>query len=106
MDADRLLKSAFVIGAAGALVTAVGFMPGATPIARFVNFVCGCLIAAFMGPATASHFHLEQPNLVAASIFLWGMLGVSVMQGVRDWLTTSRIGQWLNRAAHKPGDQP
>lgn len=91
MDLDDLQHSPFLVGAAGAAVTALRFTPGSSVMERCVNIVVGALVAGFVAPALVVWVQMTDPVYQSAGSFLCGMFGMSLMAGVMEYV---RSGAW------------
>lgn len=99
-DLERLVRSPFVTGALGGLVTALRFMPGASWGERAVNVGAGSLTAGYLSPALIQFLQLESGYAYGAA-FVVGMLGLSVvaalLQGLKELKLAEIISGWLSR---------
>lgn len=93
-DIDRARP--FLIGAIGALITALKFTPGATWIERAVNVVAGSLIAGFTTPALIEWLHMTSSGYTNGAAFVVGLLGMSLVAAALDWLKSGKLGEILS----------
>lgn len=97
----KYLDSPFVIGAAGAFVAAIKFIPGTTLAEKAVNILCGTLISGYLAEPLTSIFGMEKKVYLGGASFLLGVLGMAVLaalfQAVRETGLASIIRSWLVR---------
>ena len=98
---DKALNSPFVIGAFGALITSVCFIPGKTRIEKTFNVFCGALVSNYLAPPLIGAFGLAPVTYLGGASFLLGILGMAVLaaffQGVRDTNVRELLTSWLRR---------
>lgn len=100
-DPEHIAKSPFTIGAAGALVTAAKFTPGASWLERAVNVVAGSLAAGFITPALTEYLRMTSAAYIGGAAFFVGLLGMSLVaaffQTVRDVHWAEIVASWISR---------
>lgn len=100
-DPEHIAKSPFTIGAAGALVTAAKFTPGASWWERGVNVVAGSLAAGFITPALTEYLRMTSSAYIGGAAFFVGLLGMSLVaaffQAVRDVPWAEIVASWISR---------
>lgn len=100
-DPESIAKSPFTIGAAGALVTAAKFTPGASWWERGVNVLAGSLAAGFITPALTEYLRMTSPAYIGGAAFFVGLLGMSLVaaffQMVRDVQWAQIVSSWIAR---------
>lgn len=100
-DPERFARSPFVVGAIGALITALRFTPGAGWKERALNVVSGSLAAGFITPALTEWLRMTSPAYVSGAAFLLGLLGMSLAAALLDGIKNTRIGEavtsWITR---------
>lgn len=101
LDPERIARSPFVVGALGALVTAVKFTPGASWIERSFNVVAGSLAAGYVAPALIAWLSLRDEPYASGAAFVVGLLGMSVasavVQAIRETPFGVILSGWLSR---------
>lgn len=101
LDAEGLSKSPFVVGAVGALITALRFTPGASWPERAVNVASGSAFAGFLVPPLVEWLHMTSPAYASGAAFLFGLVGMSlaaaILQGIKDTPLGKIITGWLSR---------
>lgn len=102
IDPDRILRSPFVTGALGAVVTALKFTPAGTVwYERVINVLCGSLLAGFLTPAFVEFVGLTSPEMSFAAGFMFGLVGLSLaaalLKAIKDTAWAQIISSWLRR---------
>lgn len=101
MNFDKIADSPFLVGAVGAIITAVKFTPGATLPERAVNVVAGSAFAGFVTPALVEWLHMSSPAYSSGAAFLMGLVGMSLaaaaLGAIRELPLTKIIAGWLSR---------
>lgn len=105
LDPERLVRSPFAAGLAGALV-ALRYVPGASWGERLSNVAAGALTAYFGTPALMAWLHPSSTDIGNAIAFAVGLFGVSIAAACFDVLRRLPLADiaagWLRR----PGDRP
>ena len=100
-DFDRILRSPWLVGAAGALVTALKFTPNTPPWQKVVNVVCGAASAGFLTPMLMQYMHADSESFSNGSAFIIGLLGMSladaVLKGIQNLDMADVIKSWFKR---------
>ena len=96
IDPEKIISSPFAIGGAGALVAALKFTPGATWTERGVNVVAGSLAAGFITPALVQWLSMASPGYMNGAAFIVGLLGMSLVAAVLDWLKSGKLGESIS----------
>ena len=100
-DPEKLVKSPFVLGAAGALITALKFTPGASNGERFVNVIAGSAAAGIVAPAISEWFHWTSQTYLNVAAFMLGLVGMSLAAALLDGIRQTPVGQiitgWISR---------
>lgn len=98
---EKISRSSFVASAAGALVSALKFTPGAGWRERMVNAFAGCVAAGYVTPALLAWLGMKSPEYVSMASFMMGLVGMSLaaalMQGIKDAPVGQIIASWLTR---------
>ena len=101
IDPERIARSPFLIGAVGALVTAIKFTPGASWPERGFNIVAGALCAGFITPALVEWLHMSSNNYVSGAAFVVRLLGMSfaaaILDGIKSLKVADIISGWISR---------
>lgn len=101
LDLDRILRSPFVVGAAGALITAVKFTPGASWVERSFNVAAGSVTAGYLAPALMEWLRLTSPSFASGAAFVLGLVGMSLAAALLQAIKDTPLGQivtgWLSR---------
>ena len=101
IDPERIARSPFVVGALGALVTAVRFTPGASWFERGFNVLAGSLAAGYISPALVAWLGLHAEPYASSAAFVVGLLGMSVasalLAAIRDTPLGVILTGWLSR---------
>lgn len=101
LDPERIARSPFVIGAVGALITAVKFTPGASWAERAFNVAAGSAAAGFVTPALVEWLGMRSPAYASGAAFVCGLVGMSlaaaVLQGTRETPLGAIVLGWLAR---------
>lgn len=101
IDTDHIVNNPFVVGAMGAAVTALHFLPGASWWQRATNVFAGAVVAGFLTPALVQWLHLDHPSYASAMAFILGLLGMSLsaaaLEYVRSGSLREALGLWLSR---------
>jgi uncharacterized protein YidB (DUF937 family) len=100
---EKALNSPFVIGAAGAFVTMLKFMPGATLTEKGINLLCGTLISGYLAEPLTSIFGLEKKLYLGGASFLLGVLGIAVLTALFQALREAGLAAILRSWLVKPG---
>lgn len=91
----------FIVGAIGALITAVKFTPGASWPERLVNIAAGSAAAGFVTPALTEWLHMTLPAYQNGAAFLFGLVGMSLaaaaLQAIKDTAWGQIVASWLTR---------
>jgi len=107
LDPERIgdvARSPFAIGAIGALITAVRFMPGAAWPERIFSIFAGSAAAGFVTPALVEWLHMTSAAYASGAAFVCGLLGMSLiaalLQAVKETqlakIVSERIGVLLS----------
>ena len=100
-DPDRLIRSHFVTGAIGALITAVKFTPGSDWKERVFNVLSGSATAGFVAPALVEWLNLTSASYASGAAFVLGLVGMSlaaaVLQAIKDTPLGQIVTSWLQR---------
>lgn len=100
-DPDNIVRSPFVVGAVGALITAVKFTPGASWGERAFNVLAGSAAAGFITPALIEWLNMKSPAYASGAAFLFGLVGMSLaaalLQGIKDTPLGQILTGWLSR---------
>ncbi len=100
-DFDRIIKSPFLIGAAGALVTALRYTPGSSWWEKAVNVAAGALAAGYLTPVITQWLHMVSEGYTNGAAFLIGLLGMSVadsvLKGIQNLNVADIIVSWAKR---------
>lgn len=97
IDPDKIARSPFLIGALGALITALRFTPGASWPERIINVLSGAVIAGFVTPALVEWVHHNPPEgYINAAAFVVGLLGMSLIAAAIDWLRSGKLGEAIS----------
>lgn len=101
IDPREALRSPFLAGAVGALITAVKFTPGANWCERLFNASSGTALAVIVAPALVEWLHLTSPTYLSATAFFLGLLGMSLAAALMQALKDTPFGQilagWITR---------
>jgi hypothetical protein len=101
IDIDKITGSPFLIGAAGAAVTALHFTPGASWWERMANVGAGSVVAGFLSPALIRWLELTEPAYASAGAFLCGLLGMSLMAAALEFIRSGGLREalsaWLSK---------
>lgn len=101
-DPDRLARSPFLVGAIGALITAVKFTPGACWAERGFNVIAGAAAAGYISPALVDWLGMNSPSYLSGAAFLVGMVGMSLasamLQAIKETPFGAILASWLSRA--------
>src|SRR5437868_1121107 len=101
IDPERVARSPFVIGALGALVTAIKFMPGVNWWERLINVVAGSLAAGYVTPALVEWLKMPSLGYSNGAAFVIGLLGMSIAAAILQAIKETPLGQiltgWLQR---------
>lgn len=101
LDPERMARSPFVVGAIGALITAIRFTPGVSWLERIFNTVAGAAAAGYISPALVEWLGMTSPNYLSGAAFLIGMVGMSlaaaVLTGIKDTPFGTILTGWLSR---------
>jgi hypothetical protein len=91
----------FIVGAIGALITAVKFTPGASWPERLVNVCAGSAAAGFITPALTEWLHMTSAAQQNGAAFLFGLVGMSLaaaaLQAIKDTAWGQIVASWLTR---------
>lgn len=102
LDLDRLARSPFIVGAVGALITAVKFTPGACWAERGFNVIAGAAAAGYISPALVDWLGMASPSYLSGAAFLVGMVGMSLasamLQAIKETPFGAILASWLSRA--------
>lgn len=100
-DLERFLRSPFVTGAVGAIITAVKFTPGAGWKERVFNVAAGSATAGFVAPALVEWLNLTSPSFASGAAFVLGLVGMSLaaaaLQAIKDTPLGQIVTGWLSR---------
>jgi uncharacterized membrane protein YccF (DUF307 family) len=98
---EKTGRSPWAAGAAGAMVTALRFMPGGGWVERAVNVACGSAAAGYITPALAEWWHMAQAHYISAAAFAIGLLGMAVaaaaLAAVKDLPLAKIVTGWIER---------
>lgn len=101
-DPERVARSPFLVGAIGALITAVKFTPGASLIERAFNVVAGSAAAGYITPAFMEWLNMKSVSYASGGAFLFGLVGMSLaaalLQAIKDTPFGVILASWLSRA--------
>ena len=102
IDPERLARSPFLVGAIGALITAVKFTPGACWAERSFNVIAGAAAAGYISPALVDWLGMSSPSYLSGAAFLVGMVGMSLasamLQAIKETPFGAILASWLSRA--------
>lgn len=100
-DQDHIARNPFVVGAVGALITALRFTPGSTWIEKVLNAASGSAFAGFLVPPIVEWLHMTSPAYVSGAAFMFGLVGMSlaaaILQGIKDTPIGQIVTGWLSR---------
>lgn len=101
IDIDRIGRSNFVVGAVGALITAMKFTPGASLPERITTVLAGSSMAGYLTPALVQWLGMPSAGYASAAAFLIGLLGMSLAAAALAAIKETPLGQilagWLGR---------
>lgn len=102
LDSEHLARSPFLVGAIGALITAVKFTPGASWLERIFNIIAGAAAAGYISPALVDWLGMQSPSYLSGAAFLVGMVGMSLasalLQAIKETPFGAILTGWLSRA--------
>ena len=101
LDPERIVRSPFLIGAVGALITAIKFTTGASWGECAFNVLAGAAVAGFVTPALVEWLQMSSPAYTSGAAFILGLVGMSLaaalVKAVKDAPLSQILTDWLSR---------
>lgn len=94
IDPERVIKSPFLIGLAGAIVS-LRWAPGTSWWERFFTAASGSLMAGFFAPAASQYMKFESAEMQSATAFAMGLFGLNAAATALRWLSTLQLADLL-----------
>lgn len=94
IDPERFIKSPFLIGLAGAIVS-LRWAPGVGWWERLFTAASGSLMAGFFAPAVSQYLKFESPEMQGATAFAMGLFGLNAAATALRWIATLQLADLL-----------
>lgn len=94
IDPERFIKSPFLIGLAGAIVS-LRWAPGISWLERLFTAASGSMMAGFFSPAVSQYLKFGSAEMQGATAFAMGLFGLNAAATLLRWLSTLQVGDLL-----------
>lgn len=94
IDPERVIKSPFMVGLAGAIVS-LRWAPGISWKERLFTAASGSVMAGFFSPAVSQYLKLDSPEMQGATAFAMGLFGLNAAATILRWIASLQLGDLL-----------